>query len=262
MSMNILIVEDEELAVEKLRYTIASIEQNAEITGCTGSISETVDWLQQHPQPDIILMDIELSDGQSFEIFNQVNVQSKVIFTTSYDEYALKAFKVNSIDYLLKPVQKDDLRAAFDKYKRLTAEAVSASGSWQEINIRLLLQELQRQVQPREYRPRFLVKQGQKHLPVETERIAYFFVDDRVICFKTKDNKRYLVDYTMDEIEGQIDPNRFFRINRSFIISIECISQLHDYTNSRLVLQLQPEFNKEVIVSREKVQDFKRWIGK
>lgn len=258
--MNILIVEDEELAVEKLRYTIASIEENVEITGCTGSISETVDWLQQHPQPDIILMDIELSDGQSFEIFNQVDVQSKVIFITSYDEYALKAFKVNSIDYLLKPVQKDDLRAAFEKYKRLTA--VSGSDGGLAINIQSLLQELRRQVQPKEYRPRFLVKQGQKYLSVEIERVAYFFVDDRLICFKTKDNKKYLVDYTMDEIEEQLDPSRFFRINRSFIVSIECISQLHDYTNSRLVLQLHPEINKEVIVSREKVQDFKRWIGK
>ena len=261
MSMKILIVEDEELAVEKLRYTIASIEENAEVTGSTGSISETVEWLQEHPQPDIILMDIELSDGQSFEIFNRVDVHSKVIFTTSYDEYALKAFKVNSIDYLLKPVQKDDLRAAFDKYKKLTAASPS-SGTQHEIDVRSLLQELHRQFQPREYRQRFLVKQGQKHLPVETERIAYFFVDDRIICFKTNDNKRYIVDYTMDEIEAQVDPDRFFRINRSFILSIGSISQLHDYTNSRLVLQLQPDINKEVIVSREKVNEFKRWLGK
>ncbi|MBE7172187.1 MAG: response regulator transcription factor [Williamsia sp.] len=260
--MKILIVEDEELAVEKLRYTIASIEENAEITGCTGSISETVDWLLQHPEPDMILMDIELSDGQSFEIFKQVDVQSRVIFTTSYDEYALKAFKVNSIDYLLKPVQKDDLRAAFDKYKRLTAGAVPLPGGGQEINIKSLLQELHRQFQPRDYRPRFLVKQGHKHLPVETDRIAYFFVDDRIICFKTKDNKKYVVDYTMDEIEAQIDPARFFRINRSFILSVESISQLHDYTNSRLVLKLNPEISKEVIVSREKVVDFKNWMGK
>lgn len=260
MSMNILIVEDEELAVEKLRYTIASVEENASITGCTGSISETVDWLLSYPQPDIILMDIELSDGQSFEIFNQVDVKSKVIFTTSYDEYALKAFKVNSIDYLLKPVQKEDLQAAFGKYKRLTAG--SPSGEGQEIKIRSLLEELHRQFQPKAYRQRFLVKQGQKHLPVETARIAYFFVDDRVICFKTKDNRRYIVDYTMDEIEEQIDPDKFFRINRSFIVSLECISQLYDYTNSRLVLQLLPEISKDVIVSREKVQDFKKWIGK
>ena len=258
--MNILIVEDEELAIEKLQYTVSAVAEEAEIVGCTGSISETVSWLQQHAQPDIILMDIELSDGQSFEIFNRVDVQSKVIFTTSYDEYALKAFKVNSIDYLLKPVQKDDLKAAFDKYKRLVSGA--PSGGQQGIDIRSLLQELHQQFQPREYRQRFLVKQGTKHLPVEIHQIAYFFVDDRVICFKTKDNKKYIVDYTMDEIEQQLSSNRFFRINRSFLISIESIHQLHDYTNSRLMLQLQPDINKEVIVSREKVNDFKSWIGK
>ncbi len=260
--MKILIVEDEDLAVEKLMYIISAVESDAEVIGCAGSISGTVEWLQQHDQPDIILMDIELTDGQSFEIFNRIDIQSKVIFTTSYDEYALKAFKVNSIDYLLKPVQKADLKAAFDKYKRFMVPAVPASKDFNGINIQSLLQDMHRQFQPREYRQRFLVKQGQKHLPVETDNIAYFYVDDRVICFKTKDNKRYIIDYTMDDIEPQLDPKRFFRINRSFIISVESIGQMHDYVNSRLVLQLHPDINKEVIVSRDKVGNFKKWIGK
>ena len=260
--MNILIVEDEELAVEKLRYTISAVENGAEITGCTGSISETVDWLRQHGQPDIILMDIELSDGQSFEIFKQVDIRSKVIFITSYDEYALKAFKVNSIDYLLKPVQKDDLKAAFDKYRKFTEDMAPVLGVPQQIDIPSLLRELHRQFQPREYRQRFLVKQGQKHLPVETSEIAYFWVDDRVICFRTADNKRFIVDYTMDEIEQGVDPHRFFRINRSFLVSIESVRQIHDHTNSRLLLQLRPDSSKEAIVSREKVNEFKVWMGK
>lgn len=184
--MKILIVEDEELAVEKLSYIISAIESEADIVGSTGSIAETVEWLQQHDQPDLILMDIELTDGQSFEIFNRIDIQSKVIFTTSYDEYALKAFKVNSIDYLLKPVQKEDLKAAFDKYKRFMVQRVPSPVEGSSINIQSLLQEMQQQFKPREYRFRFLVKQGQKHLPVETDNIAYFYVDDRVICFKTK----------------------------------------------------------------------------
>lgn len=256
--MTLLIVEDEALAVEKLRYIISVIEKDAEIVGDTASIQETVTWLQHNEQPDIILMDIELSDGQSFEIFNKAEINSTVIFTTSYDEYALKAFKVNSIDYLLKPIQKEDLKAAFDKYKKIhRGTPISTSTNMQQ-----LLKELQHHVLPKEFRQRFLVKQGQKHLPIETENIAYFFVDDRIIFFKTKDNKKFIVDYTMDEIEEQLDPKRFFRINRSFIISIESIYQLHDYVNSRLLLRLTPEIDKEVLVSREKVYEFKKWIGK
>lgn len=208
----------------------------------------------------MILMDIELSDGQSFEIFNQVDVQSTVIFTTSYDEYAIKAFKVNSIDYLLKPVQKDDLKAAFDKHKRL--KAIYQSGSNESINIQSLLHELKGQFQSKEYRKRFLVKLGQKHLPVEVEEIAYFYVEDRSIFFKTIDNKRFIIDYSLDEIEVMLDHSRFFRINRSFIVSIESVRQMHDYFNSRLLLTLNPSIDKDVIVSREKVNDFKKWMGK
>src|SRR5690349_24886247 len=154
--MNILIVEDEELAVKKLQKTLASVDPSANVVGVTDSIQGTVDWLQNNTTADLILMDIELADGQSFEVFNQVEVKAPVIFTTSYDEYALKAFKVNSVDYLLKPIQTEDLQAALAKYKKLTG------GNKSDVNLESLVKQLQQQLQPKEYRKRFLVKHAQK----------------------------------------------------------------------------------------------------
>src|SRR5438067_1591514 len=158
--MKILIVEDEELAAEKLALMVSSIEKEAQIIGSTGSIKATVDWLQNNETPDLILMDIELSDGQSFEIFNQVDVTSMVVFTTSYDEFALKAFKVNSIDYLLKPVQKEELEAALNKYRQM--KKMYAGNGNNEVNMDAIVKELQQKLQPKEFRKRFLVKHGQK----------------------------------------------------------------------------------------------------
>jgi DNA-binding LytR/AlgR family response regulator len=262
--MKLLIVEDEALAAEKLEHMVTAIEPEATILGCTDSIKKTVAWLQQHPPPDIILMDIELTDGHSFEIFNQMDVQSMVIFTTSYDEYAIKAFKVNSIDYLLKPVQKEDLKGAFNKYKKLQAkqqQQLQEPGA-ASINLQQLLDDFHSKMQPKEYRHRFLVKQGQKHLPIEVEAIAYFYVYDRAVLLKTFDNKKFVIDYTMDELEQVLEPKQFFRANRSFIVSIKSVLQLQDYFNSRLVLSLQPAIDMQVLISRDKVNDFKQWIGK
>jgi two-component system response regulator LytT len=213
--MKILIVEDEELAVEKLQYMVEAVDAEALVVGCSGSVENTVAWLKENEQPDVILMDIELSDGQSFDIFNQVEVTCPVIFTTSYDEFAIKAFRVNSMDYLLKPISKDDLKRAFEKYRKLKA---TASCSHQPINVGELLAELRLQIQPKEYRRRFLVKQGQKHLPIETENIAYFFIHERTVFFKSFANKRYIVDYNMEELENMLDPANFFRVSRSCFV--------------------------------------------
>lgn len=259
--MKILIVEDEELAAEKLQLMVAAINEEARIVGCTGSVAGTVAWLKQNEQPDVILMDIELSDGQSFEIFNQVDIFCPVIFTTSYDEFAIKAFRVNSIEYLLKPVLKDDLKRAFEKYKKMKSSFGTEVGH-QPVNINNLLAELKVQIQPKEYRRRFLVKQGQRYLPIETESIAYFFVHERTVFLKTVDNKRNIVDYNMEELQDMLDPARFFRVNRSFIVAVGAIHQLHDYVNSRLLLSLNPPIEEPVIVSREKVAEFKAWVGK
>ncbi len=262
--MKVLIIEDEELAVKKLRKTLESVDSTAEVVGVADSIRSSVNWLEQNPTPDLILMDIELADGQSFEIFDKVEVKSTVIFTTSYDEYALKAFKVNSVDYLLKPVQKEDLEAALNKLKSLkTMYGNSNNNSTSDpLNVDNLVKELKQKLQPKEFRKRFLVKHAQKLISIEVQDIAYFYSDGRLNFFKTIDNKKYVVDYTMDELEEMLDPDEYFRISRSFYVSIASIDQIHDYFGNRLLLNLKPAVDKESIVSREKVADFKKWMGK
>ena len=258
--MKILIVEDEELAVKKLQKVLASVDDSAEVVGVTHSIQSSVDWLERNDTPDLILMDIELADGQSFEIFERTEVKSTVIFTTSYDEYAIKAFKVNSADYLLKPIQKEDLEAALDKYHQLKKHY--GNGSNASLNVESLVKELQQKLQPKEYRKRFLVKNAQKLVSIEVDDIAYFYSDGRLNFFKTSDNKKFVVDYTMDELEEMLDPMKYFRISRSFYVSIDSVDQIHDYFGNRLILYLKPAVDKEALVSREKVTDFKKWMGK
>src|SRR5438874_5022655 len=202
--MKVFIVEDEELAVKKLRKTLESVDSTAQVVGVADSISSSVNWLQNNPAPDLILMDIELCDGQSFEIFDRVDVKSTVIFTTSYDEYALKAFKVNSVDYLLKPVQKEDLQAALAKLQNM--KAIYGAQHSSTLNVESLVKELQSKLQPKGFRKRFLVKHAQKLVSVEVEEIAYFYSDGRLNFFKTYDNKKFVVDYTMDELEEMLDP--------------------------------------------------------
>lgn len=253
--MKILIVEDEELAVKKLLKTLAVTGVPAEIVGTADSIKTSVEWLQQNPAPDLILMDIELADGQSFEIFNLTEVKSPVIFTTSYDEYALKAFKVNSVDYLLKPVQTEELQAALNKFTKLKTEK-------QDISIASLVKELQQKLQTKEYRKRFLVKHAQKLVSIYVEDIAYFYSDGRLNFFKTTDNRKFVVDYTMDELEEMLNPENYFRISRSFYVSIDSVDKIDDYFGNRLILGLKPALDKEALVSREKVTEFKKWLGK
>ena len=258
--MKIFIVEDEDLAVKKLQKTLNSIGGDLDVVGNANSIVSAVEWLKENPPPDLILMDIELSDGQSFEIFNLTDVKSPVIFTTSYDEFALKAFKVNSLDYLLKPVQKDELENAIAKFQNL--KEVYGGQQKQESPIQALVKELQQTLQTKEYRKRFLVKHLQKLVSVDVSSIAYFYSDERLSFFKTDDDKKYMTDYTIDEIENMVDPAQFFRINRAFLISIKSVDQINDYFGNRLKLTLKPSIDKEALVSREKVTEFKNWMGK
>ena len=254
--MKVLIVEDEELAVKKLRKTLAGVDDSIDVVGMTDSIKSTVEWLQGNPQPDLILMDIELADGQSFEIFNLTEVKSPVIFTTSYDEFALKAFKVNSVDYLLKPIQQEELQSALNKFRKLQSD------NKPDLSIDNLVKELRQKLQPKEFRKRFLVKHAQKLVSIDVEEIAYFYSDGRLNFFKTEDNKKFVVDYTMDELEEMLDPEKYFRISRSFYVSVNSIDKIEDYFGNRLILQLTPAVDKEALVSREKVTDFKKWMGK
>ncbi len=254
--MNVFIIEDEDLAVKKLVKILEGLNRSIAIVGTADSIVGSVEWLGSNPAPDLILMDIELADGQSFEIFNQIEVGSPVIFTTSYDEYALKAFKVNSVDYLLKPIQQEELSAALDKFSKTQGQAKPA------IKLENLIESLHEKLQPKTYRKRFLVKHANKLLSVEVEEIAYFYSDGRVNFFKTKDNKRIIIDYTLDELENMLDPEQFFRISRSFFVSIPAVDKIDEYFGNRLLLGLKPASDKEALVSREKVSEFKRWMGK
>jgi DNA-binding LytR/AlgR family response regulator len=255
--MKILIIEDENLAARKLKKLVTDIDETAEIVGMTDSIESSVEWLESNPTPDLILMDIELADGQSFEIFNRTDVKSTIIFTTAYDEYALKAFKVNSIDYLLKPVRTEELEKALNKFKILKGDGISDN----RVNIDMLLKELRQSQYKQEYRDRFLVKQGQRFITVETGDIAYFFTEDRVNFIKTRNGQRYIVDYTLDELEQTLDTRQFYRANRQFIVHVKAVESVHLYFNSKLKIHLKPTTEEEVLISREKATEFKQWLG-
>ncbi|WP_031530019.1 LytR/AlgR family response regulator transcription factor [Dyadobacter crusticola] len=275
--MNVLIVEDEKLAVRKLTKLLEETAPEMIIKAVTPSIAATVEWVKTNrengeSEPDLIFMDIELADGQSFEIFNRVSIQSTVIFTTSYDEYALQAFKVNSIDYLLKPVQQEDLQRSIRKFYDLTgmhknqsrveASAESQPHSALSASLENILKTLQIQQPAVEYRKRFLVKQGGRLLSIEVSEIAFFFTEESISFFKNHQGQKFVVDYRMDEIEQFLDPAHFFRINRGIIVTHNAVTQIQPYYNNRLALTLKPGFEKEVIVSREKSNDFRKWMGK
>ena len=265
--MNILIVEDEKLAVRKLTKLLEETAPEFVIKAVTPSIEATVEWITENrssgeSEPDLIFLDIELADGQSFEIFNRVEIKSTVIFTTSYDEYALQAFKVNSIDYLLKPVQLEDLQRSIRKFYDLTGQQkTNASGSL-PANLESILKNLHLHQPIVEYRKRFLVKQGARLLSVEISDIAYFFIDEGISFFRNHLGQKFVVDYRMDELEEVLDPNRFFRINRAMILTHQSVTQIQPYYNNRLSLTLKPVYDKEALVSRERVNDFKKWMGK
>lgn len=254
--MKVFIIEDEPLGVERLSKQLREIDGSIEIVGFTESIKESVKWLNEQEAPDLIFVDIELADGQSFEIFKNTKVKSAVIFTTSYDEYALQAFKINSIDYLLKPINKEELRQAVNKFKQIR-EHYGANN----INIEKLLNGIKKQdVTP--YRGRFLVKQGQRYASIDITDVAYFYLEDRVTFLKTKDNLRYVIDYSLDELEPMLNPRDFGRVSRQFIVYIKAIQEIHSYFKGRLKLELMPPLEKEVIVSQENASEFKKWLGK
>ncbi|MDQ6479036.1 LytTR family DNA-binding domain-containing protein [Dyadobacter sp. LHD-138] len=265
--MNILIVEDEKLAVRKLTKLLEETAPELVVKGVAPSIDATVEWIQENraageKEPDLIFMDIELADGQSFEIFNRVEIRSTVIFTTSYDEYALQAFKVNSIDYLLKPVQKEDLQRSLKKFHDLTGNQRREESGTLPVSLESILKNFQLQQPPVEYRKRFLVKQGARLLSIEVSDIAYFYIEDGISLFRNHQGQKFVVDYRMDELADFLDPDHFFRINRGMIVTHQSVVQIQPYFNNRLALTLKPAYEKEAIVSREKSNDFKKWMGK
>lgn len=258
--MKIFIVEDERLGLERLIKLLHEIDPKIEILGHAETVKSAVWWLQNHPGPDLLLLDIELADGQCFEIFRQIDVQVPVIFTTSYDEYALNAFKVNSIDYLLKPIRREDLEQSLHKWQRLKA---SFGANPSQVNIDQLMASIQQFQVPQQFRKRFLVKQGQRLQAIEVEEIAWFQTDSKITFLRTWENQRFIIDYKLEELSGMLDPDWFFRANRSYIVHAKAIKVINTHFNGKLLLQLQPAPEQnDVLISKEKATEFKRWMGK
>ena len=254
--MKVLIVEDEPLLARQLRNMVAEIDASLNDIHITHSVHGSVQFLQTTPPPDLILMDIELEDGQSFDIFQQVTVTAPVIFITAYDEFALKAFKLNSIDYLLKPVNRGELKIAIDKFRnasvrRLVADQIDRL--FHEIN---KLQQLSAQ-----YKERFLIKTGTKMISIDAVSIAYLFSEGGISYARTFADQKYILDHSLDDLEQMLNPRLFFRANRKYLLAHLSITAIHAWFNQKLKVDVKPATDEPVIISREKSTAFKRWLG-
>ncbi|AKQ44737.1 hypothetical protein TH63_02425 [Rufibacter radiotolerans] len=259
--MNILLIEDEYLASEKLEAQLLRYDPSIRILATIDSIRNAVKWFETNPAPDLAFLDIHLSDGNSFEIFQKVEVKCPIIFTTAYDEYAVKAFKVNSIDYLLKPISNEDLAAAMDKFKSLYQTKPATSGLDME-QIMALLNRNRTTEETHHYKNRFLVKSGQKIRSIPTEEIAYFYAEDKIVFLITTSGQRFITDFTLDTLQELLDPEQFSRLNRQFIAHIHSIDEIHPYLKGRLKVYVKPTTDKEIIISNERAAAFKEWLGK
>jgi len=248
--MHILIIEDEQPAADRLKKLLSEVIPDGIIDAVLVSIQSTVKWVKENPLPDLILMDINLADGPSFEIFNQVEITTPVIFITAFDQYALEAFKVNSVDYILKPVKKEELERAVNKFRTL--------GSYNALQLQALIKQLN--ASNRDFQKRIVIRYGDTIKMVEIETIAYFYTEDKINYLITKDNLRYPVDHNMDELERILDPRQFFRINRQFIININAIQKMLAWSKSRVKVVLKPETTHDTIVSSERSPFFKDWL--
>jgi len=253
--MKILIIEDEPLAVDRLESLIQQLSPGSVIVGKIDSVKRASEFLSNKSSVDLIFMDIQLADGLSFEIFEKVDVKAPVIFTTAYNEYALKAFKVNSIDYILKPVDKEELSASFKKYDKLVNREIPHDKMIESIGYAM-------QMLTKKYKERFVVKVGERLKSVEVKDILFFYSLEKATFAQTTDVRKHILDFTLDQLEGLIDPARFFRINRKYFVAVDSIQDMISYTNSRLKLVLKTSDDPEVIVSRERVQEFKEWLDK
>jgi len=255
--MNVLIVEDEQIAANRLEKLLLNSSQNITVLAKLDTIDLTINWLEENGSPDLIFMDIQLADGLCFDIFDMVQVKCPVIFTTSYDQYAIRAFKVNSIDYLLKPLDPGELYNALNKFDFLSKSYTKKSSP--ETNA---LKEAIEMLKQKSYKERFIVKVGEHIKSVAVDDVEYFDSREKATFAHTKDNKKYLLDFTLDQLTDMIDPKKFFRINRKYIISVDGFSDIISYSNNRLKIELKHEKPMDAIVSRERVADFKKWLDR
>ena len=263
MSLRALIVEDEPLAARRLRDLLARQTPPVAVLGTAESVAQAVELLEAtQPAPDVLFLDIHLADGLSFELFEQTTVSCPVIFTTAYDQYALQAFRVNSVDYLLKPIDAEELAAAVAKL-RARLPATPAAPALDPVLLAQLVQQLQQTPPAASYKTQFVVRVGEHLKVVPVEQAAYFFSLEKATFLQTTEGRKYVVDYSMDQLEGLLDPQRFFRLNRAYLAQQSAIQDIIHYTNSRLQTVLHPSPpDKQVLVSREKVSVFKNWLDR
>jgi DNA-binding LytR/AlgR family response regulator len=251
--MKVLIVEDEKPAADKLKRMLTDKIEDIVVLETLETVESSINWFLNNPAPDLIFMDIQLSDGISFEIFESVKIDAPVIFTTAYDQYAIRAFKVNSVDYLLKPIETDMLAQSIEKFRSLYPSAKTDNKK-----IDLLYNQL-----VKKFKTRFFIKLGSHCRSVMTDEIKYFFIVERSTFMKTVPGKIFDVDYSLDQLEKMLDPEKFFRINRKFIINIAGITDIITWSSNRLKLKLSnEEDNYDLVVSREKVSEFKKWLDR
>jgi DNA-binding LytR/AlgR family response regulator len=250
--MRILIIEDEPQAANRLENLVREIVPDATILDKLDTVKRSVSWLKSNAAPDVILMDIQLADGISFQIFEHIKVVTPVIFTTAYDEYAIRAFKVNSVDYILKPVDREELATALQKINVKTTPSVTPE----------LLEQLALAVKGlnKKYKARFVIKVGEHLRTIEVDTILFFYSEEKATFCVTTENRSAILDHTLDELSDMLDPAKYFRINRKYLVSSSSIRDIISYSNSRLKLVLKNSTDTEIIVAREKVQEFKRWL--
>lgn len=252
--MNILLIEDEPLVAKNLEKLVAQIEPTANILAILDSVSASINWFKTNPEPDLILSDIQLSDGVSFEIFQEIQPDCPIIFTTAYDEYAIRAFKLNSVDYLLKPIDSQELVSAFDKFKRL-------AGQQSKDDLRGQIQDLLHDLKNRAtFKKRFTAHHHRSILAVPEERVACFYRDS-VIWLQTTDNQSLITDYnSLDEVEELLDPSKFYRANRQWIVKIDAIESYRTHFTGKIELKLSVSAKEEVTISKDKAHDFRVWF--
>ena len=250
--MHVLIIEDELVAAERLKKMLLKIRPNYQVDGHIETVSAATKYLQANDPPDLIFLDIQLGDGISFNIFKEISVSCPIIFTTAFDQYTLQAFKLNSIDYLLKPIEHGALEDAINKFEAL----------FPRLNVMTteLAAQLLASLQQKKFKQRFLAKSGKSLIYLDAEKVCYFYSEDGVLFVKDLGGQRYIIDGTLDQMESSLDPDEFFRINRKVIVHIKAIRQIRPYLNSRLHVQCTENNGMDLIVSRERVGGFKKWL--
>jgi two-component system response regulator LytT len=249
---SVVIVEDEKIAAENLGKLMLKLEPEIRVVAILTSVNQSVKWFSSN-EADLIFMDIQLGDGQSFNIFEKVSIKTPVIFTTAYDQYAIKAFKANGIDYLLKPIDEAELKAALEKYKNLVQK---------QPDLNLLRELLSQSHHKTEYKQRFMIQAGSRIRTIPVENIAYFYFVEKAVFICTYDNHRFATEHSLDRLEELTDPDVFFRINRRLLISIKSIEKIYSLSKSRIKLELKPAFEDEVLVSFNKTPAFREWLNK